>query len=640
MKLQKIRITLTWFSLAALFLSLSPAEAQRLQSPESFCPECNCPPPPQCPRSQCPDTPTRSICPTIPPQIYNCGSDPTLKNYVQSSIPQCLTCSQALIDFAAICNPGGCTKKCDASKGEYLWEPTCECLSQKVTCDKLFAAETAGGEGVALVNTNWLHPTTQGIYQYQIGTFQHVTSAGSVNDFGTAQNLALHSACLSKIRKNCVAMNVEGISWTDGLTSARFGDEADQCMFAALNSASRQIDFSNQGTPTETTGVGYTMDGRNRAVTVNIEKWTGSGYLNTDCTPAEPWKVDLINNLKCPIREYNFNVITSPISLLWAEGLDISSITARSKFPLNPELTGKWFEWKASGYTPLVVWDPEGTGMIAEAHQLFGNFTWKKSWKNGYEALATMDKNANGWLEGKELQGIALWFDFDQDGVSDKGEVKTLASVAVDAIGVKPNEGEKIEVKADGGDQGGRNIFADKGFKRTKNGKVKVGRSVDWFVGYTDGRLGIEALSTSAVVPVPGEVLAEISREQSIAHEFSGFWDWKVVSDDDFPQNLPGGMLRIKQQGAVIEGYTMSQGNLTPNGSGVGFKVTKKGFKGDTHAENGGRYMRFETVGTGDSPVYAIANLSADGQLLKGLSKEKLPNGKWVEYSWIAKRYQ
>ena len=639
MKLQQICSALTRFALVTLTLWLPLAEAQQPQSPESFSSKCNCPNQ-ECPPVLCPDTPTCKACPKATPPTYNCSIDPALKQYVQASIPQCLTCSQTILDFAAMCDPSGCSKECDASKGEYLWKPTCECLSQKVTCDKLFAAETAGGEGVALVNTNWLHPTTQGNYQYQIGTFQHVTSAGSVNDFGTAQNLASHSACLSNIRKNCVAMNIAGISWTQGMTSARFGDEADQCMFAALNSASGQFNFSNEGTPTKTTGLGYKVDGSNASVTVNIDKYTGSGYLNTDCTPAEPWKVDLIKNLNCPIREYNFNVVTSPISLLWAEGLDISSITARSKFPLNPELSGKWFEWKASGYTPLVVWDPEGSGVITEAQQLFGNFTWKKSWKDGYEPLATLDKNASGWLEGEELKGIALWFDFNQDGVSDKDEVKTLASVGVDALGVRPNEGEKVEVKADGGSRGGRNIFADKGFKRTKKGKVTVGRSVDWFVGYADGRLGAEALSTSVVVPLPGEVLAERSKEQSIAHDFAGFWDWKVVSEDDFPQNLPGGMLRIKQQGQVIEGYTMTQDKVTPNGVGVGYKVSTKGFKGDTHAENGGRYLRFETVGTGDSPVYAIANLSSDGQVLTGLSKEKLPNGKWIEYSWMARRYQ
>lgn len=624
------------FLLAAVLIGSPVTFAQQVASPEAFCqgcPKCDiCLPQLPCP--SCSSTP----CPSCP--APNCATDAALRTYVQGNISQCLTCSQALIDFASTCGNGGCLKKCDATKGEYLWQPTCQCLTKTDACKKLFDAEVAGGDGVAFVNTNWLHPETQGNYQYQIGTFQRIQTSGNVTSFGTAGDLAAHSACLSKIRSTCVDMGWEGVSWTDGLTSARSGDTADECMFAALNSASGQIDIANKGAGTKTTGIGYMMDATKASVTVDITKFTGSGYLNTDCTPAEKWKVDLIQNAKCEIRKYNFNFVTSPVSLLWADGLDISSITARSKFPLSPELRGRWFEWKASGYSPLVVWDPEGSGVITEAHQLFGNFTWKKSWKNGYEALATLDKDANGWLEGDELKSIALWFDFNQDGVSDKDEVKSLASVNVEAIGVKPNEGEVIDVKADAGARGAHNIFADQGFKRTKNGKVTVGRSVDWFVGYTEARLGAEALSNEAQVPLPEEVLAERAKVDTVARDFTGFWDWKVVAEDEFPQNLPAGMLRIKQNGESIEGYTMSQRNVAANGAGVGYVVNSKGLKGDTHSENGERFMRFETVGTGDSPVYALASLSSDGQTLKGLSKEKLPNGTWVEYSWVARRYR
>jgi hypothetical protein len=635
-----IRATLIRAVLGTVILWMPHSEAMpQVQSSEAFCPPCNCPDR-LCPPLECPAPPIPRECPSAPPPVHNCATDPALKQYVQASIPQCLSCSQTVLDFAATCGSNACNKWCDPSKGEYLWEPTCECLKKEVLCDKLTDAKTAGGEGIAFVNTILHHPETHGDYQYQTATFQHVTISGSVNDFGTAQDLANNSACLSKIRNTCVGLGIEGVSWTSALTSARYGDKADECMYEVLNSASGLFDASKMCAGTKFQAIGYKMDSTAAPVTVDLTKYTASGYLNTDCTAAEKWKVDLITQLNCPVRQYNFNYVTTPISLLWGDGVDIALISARSKFPLNPELSGKWFEWKASGYTPLVVWDPEGTGVITEAHQLFGNFTWKKSWKHGYEALASLDKNSDGWLEGAELQSIALWFDFNQDGVSDKDEVKKLASVGVEAIGVKPNEAGTLGVKADSSSQGRRNIFADKGFKRSKNGKVTVGRSVDWFVGHSDARLDAEALNPSAVVPLPGDILAERAQIQSASKDFTGFWDWKVVSEDDFPQNLPGGMLRIRQKGGTIEGYSMIQDKIAPNGVGLGYKITSKGFKGDTRSENGGQYMRFETVGTGDSPVYAIANLSSDGQTIKGLSKEKLPNGKWVEYSWIARRYR
>ena len=626
---QRLRGFFASFVLAALLVSMGSTSAQTLTGPEAGYPTC----------------PNTNCLPQIPCEapVPNCSTDAALRSYVQSSLPKCVTCSQSLIDFASTCANGGCYKKCDPALDQYLWKPTCQCLSKTDACKNLFDAEVSGGEGVALVNTNWLHPETQASYQYQLPTFELIQSSGAAVGFADKTTLGSHSACLSKIRKTCVDMGWDGVAITDGLTSRRYSqfgpDLSDECMFAALNSASGQIDINNKGAGTKIKGNGYMMDGSNATIAIDITKFTGSGYLNTDCTPADQWKVDIIKNANCAVRQYNFNFVTTPVSLLWEDGLDISSITARSKFPLHPDLAGRWFEWKASGYSPLIVWDPEGTGVITEAHQLFGNFTWKQIWKNGYKALATLDTDANGWLEGEELKNIALWFDFNQDGVSDKDEVKSLTSVNVHAIGVKPNDAETIGVKADVGSPRSRNIFADQGFKRTKNGKTLVGRSVDWFVGSIDARLGAEAASESVQVPLPGEVLAQRAKPQSVAMDFSGFWDWKVVAEDEFPQNLPGGMIRIKQSGGDIEGYTMTQRNVTPNGAGIGYKIMSKGFKGDTHHQNGDRYMRFETVGTGDSPVYGMASISSDGQTLKGLSKEKLPNGQWVEYAWVARRY-
>jgi hypothetical protein len=78
-----------------------------------------------------------------------------------------------------------------------------------------------------------------------------------------------------------------------------------------------------------------------------------------------------------------------------------------------------------------LVWDPKEKGRINSGFQMFGSVTWVSSWDNGYLALGALDDNGDGQLAGAELAGLSLWQDADSDGVSDKGEVRTLASHGV-----------------------------------------------------------------------------------------------------------------------------------------------------------------------------------------------------------------
>jgi len=58
-------------------------------------------------------------------------------------------------------------------------------------------------------------------------------------------------------------------------------------------------------------------------------------------------------------------------------------------------------------------------------------------WRKGYEALAALDDDGNGWLEGKELDGIFVWHDKNSNGVSERGEVLPLSRFGIIRISVK-----------------------------------------------------------------------------------------------------------------------------------------------------------------------------------------------------------
>lgn len=84
--------------------------------------------------------------------------------------------------------------------------------------------------------------------------------------------------------------------------------------------------------------------------------------------------------------------------------------------------------------TPKAAWlvfDGKQTGEITSGLQLFGNVTFWIFWRDGYQALGSLDANGDGVLEGAELSGLALWVDANGNGVSEPGEVKPLADYGI-----------------------------------------------------------------------------------------------------------------------------------------------------------------------------------------------------------------
>jgi hypothetical protein len=96
-----------------------------------------------------------------------------------------------------------------------------------------------------------------------------------------------------------------------------------------------------------------------------------------------------------------------------------------------------WLTPKAA----LLVYDPEGTGRITSGLQLFGNVTFWMFWKDGYDALASLDDNGDGELHGDELRGLALWQDVNGNGISDPGEVCSVSDYGIRSISCRAEIG-------------------------------------------------------------------------------------------------------------------------------------------------------------------------------------------------------
>ena len=120
---------------------------------------------------------------------------------------------------------------------------------------------------------------------------------------------------------------------------------------------------------------------------------------------------------------------------------------ARVRFDLDGRgRAGQW-QWLTPSAAWL-VWDPKASGRITSGTQLFGAVTFLMFWRTGYEALATLDDDGNGWLEGRELTGLALWHDRDGDGTSQDGEVTALATAGIVGVATRPQPGTSPAVAA------------------------------------------------------------------------------------------------------------------------------------------------------------------------------------------------
>jgi hypothetical protein len=107
--------------------------------------------------------------------------------------------------------------------------------------------------------------------------------------------------------------------------------------------------------------------------------------------------------------------------------------SARVKFDADGSGLPRTWTWTTRDAAWLVH-DPKHTGKITSSLQMFGGVSFWCFWDNGYQALAALDDNGDGWLRDQELAGLALWHDTNGNGVCDPGEVRPLSAHGIVAL--------------------------------------------------------------------------------------------------------------------------------------------------------------------------------------------------------------
>jgi hypothetical protein len=129
----------------------------------------------------------------------------------------------------------------------------------------------------------------------------------------------------------------------------------------------------------------------------------------------------------------------TPLLVPLEDGLALGQLVNRqAAVPFDLDGSGVLRKWNWP--TPKAGWlayDPDGRREVRSGLQLFGAVTFWVFWANGYEALASLDDDQDGWLRGAELEGLVLWQDVNSNGQSEPGEVQPLSDHGISALGCR-----------------------------------------------------------------------------------------------------------------------------------------------------------------------------------------------------------
>ena len=344
---------------------------------------------------------------------------------------------------------------------------------------------------------------------------------------------------------------------------------------------------------------------------------------------------------------YDVLYIQSPISLIWEDGHDIDTNQALTSFSLDLSGESKVTTWKASSAAPLLVYDPEHRGEITSATQLFGEYTFGgkspdgispvsmrsslgKPWTNGYEALAVLDLDRDGYVSESELSPLALWFDSNRDGVSQKGEVRSVIEMGV----------IRIRTSWDRASSSG-DLYSLNGYQRVlEGGEVYSGQSVDWYgtvfptLEEALSKLGKKTSSFASSSSDKADNKQDDLLEPTSSVDkgsFAGSWRWKY----ELAGQIMEGVLILSLDGERFRGSSVIEIPLRENSGGARSLIRSASVTGELSPFNKNKAeLRIEDR---SGQVTTSVVLLTDSYHLSGESSVS-DGQKSYSYQWEAER--
>jgi len=153
--------------------------------------------------------------------------------------------------------------------------------------------------------------------------------------------------------------------------------------------------------------------------------------------------------------------VADPIVLdLDNNGFLFSTLAAGVSFDLNGDGAKDELAWNSSG-DGILAYDRDGDGVIDDGTELFTPWFNGGDFASGGEALASLDSNGDGVVDAADnaFDDLSIWQDLDGDGITDEGELGSLADHGIASI-TAPATAAGYEID-------GQSIIGEGAFTRT-----------------------------------------------------------------------------------------------------------------------------------------------------------------------------
>ncbi|MEN0001477.1 MAG: calcium-binding protein, partial [Pseudomonadota bacterium] len=333
------------------------------------------------------------------------------------------------------------------------------------------------------------------------------------------------------------ADKLAGGSGRDTLTG---GSGADAFVFASgegsgnLANADRITDFGNGADIIRITDGGPGFGFSDLTIT---DDGSGNAIIENDVTGRIVAVVE--NTSAASLTAADFAFTADPIVLdLNGDGVDLTSIKNGVAFDHDGDGVKEQSGWVGPGDALLAV-DTNGDGLIENGTEIFSEVFEGGSYANSVEALRTLDSNGDGTIDASDARfdEIKVWQDTDSDGVTDDGELKTLAEHGIVSIGLDSTatdqsvngnavfaEGAFIKSDGSSGTYVGVNFGVAAGQDRARlageNITVAAGLAVLIFA--LADHANAAAIASVAVVETPAEGSVEIGDDMSVTFTAGG----------------------------------------------------------------------------------------------------------------------
>ncbi|WP_420332731.1 DUF5801 repeats-in-toxin domain-containing protein [Roseibium sp.] len=156
----------------------------------------------------------------------------------------------------------------------------------------------------------------------------------------------------------------------------------------------------------------------------------------------------------------DFTFGSDPIVLdLDGDGVELMSAANGVAFDQNADGDLEQTGW-AGADDGLLVMDIDGSGRIENGTEVFSEVFNGGSYANSLEALASLDENGDGVIDAADnaYGDIGIWQDANSDGGTQDGELKSLAELGIEAIGLQADSVYK--------DVAGNSVYAEGEFRK------------------------------------------------------------------------------------------------------------------------------------------------------------------------------